>query len=261
MKKLLIGILIVSSLLIMTACGKSGDKSNTTFESSEPVYESITWPTSDIAKLLPVPKSTIGKIEWEASYGFVIDVAETTKADYDEYVSLCQEAGFTENYNKGDDYFMGDNSDGYQLYLRFDEGDVMFIRMDEPKETDSNESESENSEEPVNNQPEETSDSNAPESDNVEEPANNDTTSVTPEFKEMMDSYEAFFDEYVEFMKKYKESGNQAEMMADLADYMSKYSDMMSKLNAVNESELSIADSAYYLEVSGRITKKLAEVA
>ena len=36
---------------------------------------------------------------------------------------------------------------------------------------------------------------------------------------------------------------------------------MMSKLEIVKESELSAADSAYYLEVSRRIMTKLAEIA
>lgn len=243
MKKLFIGLLLICSVVSMTACGSSNNTKETSsvpVESSEPIYESFTWPTSDIAKLLPVPKSSIGKVDWEASYGFVIYVAETTKTDYDEYVSLCEEAGFTVGYNKGDDYFRGDNADGYHISLSYDEGDVMFVRIDEPKEGVG---------------------TTVTEPDETNNPVNEDTSNVTPEFKELMDSYEVFFDEYVEFMKKYKESDDQAAMMTDMSEYMTKYSDMMSKLEEVKNSELSAADSAYYLEVSGRIMKKLAEIA
>jgi len=83
------------------------------------------------------------------------------------------------------------------------------------------------------------------------------TNGVTPEFKETMDSYEAFFDEYIAFMKKFDESDNALELLTDFSNYMDKYSDVMEKLDAIDESQLSTADSAYYAEVSARISQKL----
>ena len=88
-----------------------------------------------------------------------------------------------------------------------------------------------------------------------------DTDSVTPDFKEAMDSYEKFFDDYVEFMKKYAESDNPVGLMADYTEFMSKYTDTMKKLDDIDENELSEADANYYIEVMGRINSKLAEVA
>jgi len=87
-----------------------------------------------------------------------------------------------------------------------------------------------------------------------------DTGVVTPSFKEMMDSYEAFFDEYVAFMKKYKENPSDLELLGEYADNMSKYSDYLAKLSAVEQDDLSAADLAYYTEVYARIMKKMAEV-
>ena len=84
---------------------------------------------------------------------------------------------------------------------------------------------------------------------------------VTPVFKEAMDSYEAFFDEYIAFMSKYVESDDTTSMLADYTKYLTQYADTMSKMDAMNESELSAADSAYYIEVQTRITQKLLEVA
>lgn len=63
---------------------------------------------------------------------------------------------------------------------------------------------------------------------------------ISPEFKEAMDSYEAFFDEYVEFMKKYAESDDTLGMMEDYADYMTKYADAMEQMNEINEENLSM---------------------
>ncbi|MFV0498022.1 MAG: DUF6591 domain-containing protein [Candidatus Fimivivens sp.] len=258
MKRILSGILIVTMMLSVCACGTPNnvvESSESIAESSEPTYSSFDWPTSDIAKIIPVPVSSIGKIDWEASYGFVIYVAETSKDDYDEYASQCEEAGFTVNYDKGDDYFMGDNADGYHVSLSYEEGDVMFIRMDEPKTISKEENNN------ANTVSSDGTTSSAASSIDSSSDSTNDKSDVTPEFKALMDSYEVFFDEYVEFMKKYKTSDDQAAMMTDMSDYMTKYADVMSKLDAVDNSNLSVVDSAYYVTVSGRIMKKLAEVA
>ena len=82
---------------------------------------------------------------------------------------------------------------------------------------------------------------------------------IRPEFKEAMDSYEVFFDEYITFMKKYKESSNAASMITDYTNYMTKYADTMNKMNALADGELSTAESAYYIEVTARINKKLID--
>ena len=51
---------------------------------------------------------------------------------------------------------------------------------------------------------------------------------LRPEFKDAMDSYEAFFDEYVAFMNKYAESdGSDLALLSDYTSYVSKYADMM----------------------------------
>lgn len=96
----------------------------------------IKWPQSDIAKLLPTPKSSIGHIEWEADYGFVAYIGNTPKTDYDNYVSDCDENGFNIDYNKGDNHYYADNADGYHLSLRYEGNNIMWIRIDEPDEKD-----------------------------------------------------------------------------------------------------------------------------
>ena len=50
-------------------------------------------------------------------------------------------------------------------------------------------------------------------------------------------------------------------MVADYGKYMNSYLSMMKKFEAIDKDELSTADAAYYVEVSGRILKKLAEIA
>ena len=82
---------------------------------------------------------------------------------------------------------------------------------------------------------------------------------IRAEFKEAMDSYEVFFDEYISFMEKYNESANATSMLTDYTNYMTKYADTMNKMSALNNSEMSTAESAYYIEVTTRINKKLID--
>ena len=88
---------------------------------------------------------------------------------------------------------------------------------------------------------------------------------VTPEFKEMMDSYEAFMNQYCDFMVKYANatnSGDSAALLAMTADYaylVQQELDWAGKMDGVDESALGPADDAYYLEVQGRVLKKLGE--
>lgn len=83
---------------------------------------------------------------------------------------------------------------------------------------------------------------------------------ISPEFKEAMDSYEAFFDEYVEFMKTYADSDNPTALLMEYAEYMEKYADAMDKLEKIEDEDLTPAEEAYYIAAMARIQEKLLEV-
>ncbi|MCI8475328.1 MAG: hypothetical protein HFF07_08350 [Oscillospiraceae bacterium] len=87
----------------------------------------------------------------------------------------------------------------------------------------------------------------------------NSSFGIRPEFKEAMDSYEAFFDEYVAFMQKFAEADNTLSLLSDYSDYMTQYAETMEKFSAMSEEDMSTEEALYYMEVSNRITKKLLE--
>ncbi|MCH5170763.1 MAG: hypothetical protein J1F24_05695 [Oscillospiraceae bacterium] len=130
MKKVLSVLLIIVLISTFSSCTNKPD----TQVDSKMEYAEFEWPDSEIAKLIPVPKSNIGYIYWAEDYGFVIYVANTTADDYAEYVKACEESGFTIDGRKGDDFFWADNENGYQVTVRLQEDDVMFIRMDDPED-------------------------------------------------------------------------------------------------------------------------------
>ena len=86
-------------------------------------------------------------------------------------------------------------------------------------------------------------------------------TGVSPEFKATMDSYEAFFDEYIAFMKAMSDDPSNTTMLLKYAAMMTQYAETMEKLDAIDESKLSPADDAYYIEVMARIEVKLLQAA
>lgn len=98
-------------------------------------------------------------------------------------------------------------------------------------------------------------------SDNTEEAKSEKLTGIRPEFKEAMDSYEAFFDEYTEFMKRYAnaDTDDMFTMMIDYTNYLTKYNETMQKLNEIDQNELSDEELAYYLEVTARINSQLLQ--
>jgi hypothetical protein len=87
------------------------------------------------------------------------------------------------------------------------------------------------------------------------------TNSIDPDFKAAMDSYEKFMDEYVAFMKKYKANPSDLGLLADYADYMSKYADFVEDFEKWDDEDLNAAETAYYIDVQARVSKKLLEVA
>ncbi len=84
---------------------------------------------------------------------------------------------------------------------------------------------------------------------------------MRPEFKEQMDSYEAFMDEYISFMKTFDAENTTAEYLKKYMDFLTKYNDYVQKVDSVDESTLSDEEEKYYVEVTTRVSRKLMEAA
>ena len=88
-----------------------------------------------------------------------------------------------------------------------------------------------------------------------------DASAVTPEFKAMMDEYEAFMNGYVDFVITYTSSDDMLGMLTDYTNLVKQQVEWASKIEAVDQTTLSAADAAYYLEVTARISQRLLEIA
>ncbi len=209
----------------------------------------LRWPTSRLGRMVPAPGSQVGHVEWEADYGFVIYVGNTTRTEYDEYVAKCIDAGFDVNYSRNDGYYYADNKDGFHLSVTYYGNDIMVVRADQPydyeEEGEEEEVVEQPSEEPAQEEPETQED---PEEDGE----------VSAEFRAAMDEYEAFIDDYITFMNKYNSAEDKTAMAEDYTGFIDKFTNIMNSLNTIDPGSLSQADYNYYQQVLTRIFMKLA---
>lgn len=210
------------------------------------------WPTVGPAASVPVPPSTHGSVTVNSGSQFTATVDGLTAESFNAYADTCMGAGFTVDYDKGDDYFHADNAAGVHVSLMWKRFGMMGISISASMEDASTDTGSTDQ-----------ADTSA-EPTTAETPATDaapaDTGGVSPDFKATMDSYEAFFSEYADFMVAYQANASSPELLAQYADMMARYADMTQSMDSIDENNLSAADYAYYIEVTGRITAKLASV-
>ncbi len=226
----------------------------------------ITWPDGDFAKKLPALANQKGEVYIDSSDRVSIELCDAARSSFDTYVKDVKKAGFTVDYKKYSDSYIAKDSEGNEVTVFFwedeEDGNTMSITLKVPQSDDDSESQSsDDQQQSQDTQQDQQDQQQSQDTQQDQQSQQSDPAQVSADFKATMDSYEQFFDQYVEFMKKYKDSGDSVSMLADYTKMMGQYSDTMNKLNAVDQNSLSAADEAYYIEVMGRITQKLASVA
>lgn len=240
----------------------------------------IEWPNSKAGKMIPAPKSSLGKFSYEYADHFFVYIGNTKIEDYNAYVKDCAARGFDVDYQKGDDYYYADNDKGYRLSLNYLGNNVMSISISASEESEDAADTADTAdtvEKPQLTAAETTAESSVTNGSSVYETDNTQTSApettfsqtdapiaaagIRPEFKEAMDAYEAFYDEYISFMKKYQ-NADAMELISllgqysDFIDEMDEWSEKISKL----EDDMNAEEFAYYAEVTIRIENKLLEL-
>lgn len=96
-------------------------------------YGELDWPDNEITKLIPKPKAKVGKVEESSLYDFCAYIGETSLDDYQEYVKLCSEKGFTIDEDKSKKYFSAKNNDEYKLDVDYIGNKRMYITVEIPE--------------------------------------------------------------------------------------------------------------------------------
>lgn len=249
LKKLVIVILVIVVITLVWRIYNGIQMRNTTPGGDK--YDEISWPTSAIAQLLPVPEDLRnGVISSDREDYLSVYLGKMSKDDYQSYVEQCKETGFTVDYSSSDYYYFANNSEGYRVSVDYDtDRRMMDITISAPIETTPTPE--------ATPEPTETIET-------TEESAADDTSSeeVDPDFKATMDSYETTINNYCDFMIEYNNAGPEdtASMLADYTSYLQQYTETIDGLNSIDQDSLSAADLAYYIEVNGRISQRLLEV-
>ena len=248
----------------------------------------LTWPTTGPATLVPAPTSTTGKVTTNSSDTFSAKVGGTPKDDFAAYAEQVFEAGFDVNYSRGDTSFTADNADGAHVSVSYAGANVMSVSVTTAKQgSATTESAADKPDVKADaKQAEEQVEASEKKAEEAKDSGKGTDTSKTktdagaallgtvsnavanvtggavdPDVKEMLDSYETFMNNWVDFAKKYEDEGEPADMLADYTDLLQQELDWVNKINALDTSEFSDADMAYYLAVTGRVTARLAELA
>ena len=198
----------------------------------------FSWPTTGIGAKLPAPVSSLGKVTSDSSDCFRVTIGNTTIDDYNNYVKSCEQKGFVVDYTKQDGSYEAKNAERYRLNTSYLGCNRIDIRIQTPKKESA---------------------TTSSEITSTNEESSKDE--LSKDFKNAMDSYEKFMDEYVSFMKNYKENPSDLSLISDYATYMSKYADFVEDFEKWENEEMNAAETAYYIDVQARVSKKLLEVA
>ncbi len=97
--------------------------------------EKIVWDDIALGDIVPNPNGKKGKIYSNDDDYLSIYVHKTSKSDYNAYVDVCVEAGFTVEANKDEDSYNAYNQDGYELSLSYNESKkIMNLSCNAPEE-------------------------------------------------------------------------------------------------------------------------------
>ena len=92
-------------------------------------------------------------------------------------------------------------------------------------------------------------------------PETQDNNTLRPDFKAAIDSYENYINDYVDFMKKYNANPMDYKLIAEYSKMMIEYGKMVKDFEKWEDEEMNAAETAYYVDVQSRVSKRLLEVA
>lgn len=226
----------------------------------------LRWPSGEMGKLIPRPDSKTGKTQYENDGSFRLYVGDTTLDQFDEYADKCSQAGFNIEYERGDRYYQANNKDGYHLYLKYEGFNIMSIDVSKIDEEEITDNDSRDKEKDKDSESTSSSSSSKSVSSAEDKPISSDedekttdSSEIRTDIKAAIDSYETFVDEYCSFMESYDSSDMQ--QLAKYTSLVAKELEMANNFKALEDQDLTDAETSYYLEVQVRCNEKLLSVA
>lgn len=86
-------------------------------------FDEMAWPTFGLATEIPIPEwSNCGEILVDGETTFWAQIGYSTLDDFNDYITVCQDAGFTEDCCRVSEYlYYGANADGHAVQLTYNQ--------------------------------------------------------------------------------------------------------------------------------------------
>ena len=94
----------------------------------------IVWPKTYIAGLIPAPPSNLGVIYNNSDNYFNGQLTDVSKEKWEEYVSSCENAGFTLEQRRIKNIYEAKNDDGYKIRVEYEGYNIMRFSINAPDE-------------------------------------------------------------------------------------------------------------------------------
>lgn len=212
------------------------------------------WPQTDLGSKIPKPDVKILESSLDMEELLMFDAYGMSLEQFDAYVKECKSMGYTVDPSGYEGFYSADNAEGYNIYLYYEEDDcAMSGTVESPYDKDEESSGDEESADTVSEDTEDADSDTYPDSDKKT------VAGIRPEFKEAMDSYEAFYDEYCDFMKKYNANPSDRTLLDGYMDMLDRSVEMTEKFEAWDEGEMNDEELKYYLDVNNRVSKKMID--
>lgn len=135
------------------------------------VSGTIKWSNSELAASIPVPKSNVGSILRDYTYGYEAYIGDISHEDYNDYILECESMGYNLDIQKLENAFYAKNNSGHELIVEYFGCDLIHIDLDVPEDV-SDEEDSSDVEETEKEETKQT-DTEATEKDNSSENVSN----------------------------------------------------------------------------------------
>lgn len=89
----------------------------------------LQWPESNLTKLIPYPKSMVGRIEENSESTFIAYINNITKELYSNYVSSCINKGFNIDLGSSDIKYTAKNNESYKISIEYLDENIMKITV------------------------------------------------------------------------------------------------------------------------------------
>ena len=98
---------------------ESNNQGRETVEEDSQFNATFDWPKNGLSEYLPIPETNLGVIKTDDEERFRIELYQCSSEQFEDYVDLCMERGFTINTTKNDSVFYAYHEEELELNLFF----------------------------------------------------------------------------------------------------------------------------------------------